>query len=56
VVSLTPEEASAHFGWLAMFAGLDMPASSAQTREKLGWNPTGPGLITDLEHMRYFPG
>jgi len=56
VVSLTPEEASAHFGWLAMFAGLDMPASSAQTREKLGWNPTGPGLIDDLEHMRYFPG
>jgi len=54
VVSITPEEASAHFGWLAIFAGLDMPASSAQTREKLGWSPTGPGLITDLENMRYF--
>jgi nucleoside-diphosphate-sugar epimerase len=54
VVSLSPEEAQAHFGWLAMFAGFDMPASSAQTRQRLGWNPTGPGLIADLEQMRYF--
>jgi len=52
-VRVSPEEAQAHFGWLAMFAGFDMPASSAQTREKLGWNPTGPGLIADLENMRY---
>jgi nucleoside-diphosphate-sugar epimerase len=55
VVSLTPEEAGKHFGWLGAFAGRDLPASSALTREKLGWNPTGPGLITDLENMRYFP-
>ena len=54
VVSLSREEAAAHFGWLAIPAGLEMPASSAQTREKLGWNPTGPGLVTDLENMRYF--
>jgi nucleoside-diphosphate-sugar epimerase len=54
VVSLSPEEAAAHFGWLAMFAGLDMPASSAQTQQRLGWQPTGPGLIADLEKMRYF--
>ncbi|MDT7810183.1 MAG: hypothetical protein QOJ42_99 [Acidobacteriaceae bacterium] len=54
VVSLSPEEAPAHFGWLAMFAGFDMPASSAQTRQRLGWRPTGPGLIADLEQMRYF--
>jgi len=53
-VSLTPEEAATHFGWLAEFARRDLPASSAQTRTKLGWNPTGPGLITDLEHMRHF--
>ncbi|HEY6339968.1 MAG TPA: SDR family oxidoreductase [Bryobacteraceae bacterium] len=53
VKSLSPEEAQAHFGWLAMFAGLDMPASSAETRKRLGWNPTGPGLIADLEQMRY---
>ena len=49
VVSLSPEEAPAHFGWLATFAGFDMPASSAQTQQRLGWRPTGPGLIADLE-------
>lgn len=54
VVALPAEEAGAHFGWLAAFAGLDIPASSAQTRERLGWHPTGPGLIADLEQMRYF--
>jgi nucleoside-diphosphate-sugar epimerase len=54
VVSLSPEEAAGHFGWLAMFAGLDLSASSAQTQERLGWHPTGPGLIADLEQMRYF--
>jgi nucleoside-diphosphate-sugar epimerase len=54
VASLSPEEAPAHFGWLSMFAGRDLPASSAQTRERLGWHPTGPGLIADLEQMRYF--
>ena len=53
VVSLSPEEAAAHFGWMGMFVGLDMPASSAQTQEKLGWHPTGPGLIVDLKQMRY---
>lgn len=53
VVSLTPEEAPAHFGWLAMFAGLDLPASSARTRELLGWRPTGPGLLDDLRAMDY---
>jgi nucleoside-diphosphate-sugar epimerase len=53
VVSLSPEEAQAHFGWLAMFAGFDMPASGVQTRQRLGWHPTGPGLIADLEQMRW---
>ncbi len=54
VVSMSQEEAGAHFGWLAMFAGLDFPASSAQTQQRLGWHPNGPGLIADLEQMRYF--
>jgi hypothetical protein len=54
VVSMTSEKAAEHFGWLATFAGLDLQASSAQTREKLGWNATGPGLIADLDNMRYF--
>ncbi|TWB17318.1 nucleoside-diphosphate-sugar epimerase [Nitrospirillum amazonense] len=51
VKSIPQEEAPAHFGWLSMFAGLDMPASSAWTREVLGWRPTGPGLISDLERL-----
>ena len=54
VVSLSPEKAAAHFGWLAMFAGLDIPASGAKTQQRLGWRPTGPGLIADLEQMNYF--
>ncbi len=53
VISLSPEEAQAHFGFLSMFASHDLRATSAQTRKKLGWNPTGPGLIADLERMRY---
>jgi nucleoside-diphosphate-sugar epimerase len=53
VVSLSPEEAPAHFGWLSAFVGYDMPASSAQTQELLGWHPIGPGLIADLEQMNY---
>jgi nucleoside-diphosphate-sugar epimerase len=54
VVSLSPEKAQEHFGWLAMFAAFDMPASSALTRQRLGWRPTGPGLIADLNAMKYF--
>jgi len=54
VVSMSPEEAAAHFGWLAMFADRDVPASSAQTQKRLGWHPTGPGLIADLEQVTYF--
>jgi nucleoside-diphosphate-sugar epimerase len=53
VTSLSPEEAQAHFGWLGVFAGNDLAASGAQTRKKLGWNPARPGLIADLERMRY---
>jgi nucleoside-diphosphate-sugar epimerase len=53
VVSLSPEKAAAHFGWLALFAGADLVASSEKTRKNLGWNPTGPGLIADLEQMNY---
>ncbi|HEX3472528.1 MAG TPA: hypothetical protein VHT28_15210, partial [Silvibacterium sp.] len=48
VVAKSPEEAPDHFGWLAAFIGLDCPASSAQTQERLGWSPKGPGLIPDL--------
>jgi len=54
VVSITPEQAAGHFGWMAHFAVLDMPASSEWTRKTLGWNPTGPSLIEDLTNMKYF--
>ncbi|MDQ0395567.1 SDR family oxidoreductase [Labrys monachus] len=51
VKSIPPQEASDFFGWLAMFAGQDLPASSAQTRAALGWEPVGPGLIADLDRL-----
>ncbi len=54
VVSKSPEDAAAHFGWLAMFAGRDLTGSSVQTQRRLGWRPSGPGLITDLDKMHYF--
>ena len=56
VKSIGPDEAQAFFGWLAMFAGRDVPASSEQTRKKLGWEPTGPGLIADLENLHVTEG
>lgn len=57
-VSIAPENAEAHFGWLGAFVSRDMPASSELTRQRLGWRPTGPRLIADLEQMReadYYP-
>ena len=56
VKSIPAEEAQAFFGWMAMFAGLDMPASSALTRQKLNWTPTGSGLIADLERLEIAAG
>ncbi|AXC11653.1 Nucleoside-diphosphate-sugar epimerase [Acidisarcina polymorpha] len=53
VVSIKPEEAEAHFGWLARFANANMPSSSVLTQQKLNWKPTGPDLITDLDNMDY---
>jgi nucleoside-diphosphate-sugar epimerase len=54
VVSISPENAAEHFTWLAGFLALDAPASSAMTRELLGWEPTQPGLIDDLDEGHYF--
>jgi nucleoside-diphosphate-sugar epimerase len=54
VRSISPEEAVAHFGpFFGFFAGLDLPASSALTQKRLGWRPTGVGMISDLDHMKY---
>src|SRR6478735_4640551 len=54
VVSISPEDADAHFSWLAGFLGVDSPASSVLTRELLAWQPINPGLIEDLELGHYF--
>ncbi len=50
VESRAPE----HFGWFAAFAGADVPASSARTRALLGWEPTGPGLLADIDQPSYY--
>jgi nucleoside-diphosphate-sugar epimerase len=54
VVSLSPEDAGEHFTWLAGFLSMDSPASSRLTQEILGWHPTHPGLIDDLDKGHYF--
>jgi len=54
VISVLQEQAAEHFGWIGHFFGMDVLASSALTRERLGWRPTQIGLIGDLEHGTYF--
>ncbi len=54
VVNKPREEAADHFGWIAIFFGMDSPASSALTQERLGWRPVQPGLIADLDAAHYF--
>ena len=54
VVSVAPDEASAQFTWLAGFLAADGPASSAATRELMGWEPVQPGLLADLDEGHYF--
>jgi len=54
VTSVAPEDARQHFGWVGGFFGMDIPASSALTQELLGWSPTGPTLIQDLDAGSYF--
>jgi nucleoside-diphosphate-sugar epimerase len=52
VVSKTPEEAASHFGFLAYFVGADYQASATKTKQTVGWKPTGPGVIADIEATR----
>ncbi|MEU5791945.1 SDR family oxidoreductase [Streptomyces sp. NPDC047813] len=52
--SVAPEDLAGHFGWLSGFVGLDAPASNTATRALLGWDPTGPSLVADLEEGHYF--
>jgi nucleoside-diphosphate-sugar epimerase len=54
VISKSPDQAAAHFGWFAHFATIDALASSERTRAELGWTPTQPGLLADLDQPYYF--
>ena len=54
VVSVPADQAVGHFSWLGAFFGADAPASNRATRELLGWEPTHPGLIADLDEGHYF--
>jgi nucleoside-diphosphate-sugar epimerase len=54
VAAISPGDADGHFGWLAQLIAADVPASSALTRELLGWQPVQPGLIDDLGKGYYF--
>lgn len=53
VRSIAANEVEEYFGWMAPFAALDMIASSTWTRARLGWEPTGPDLLSDLAAMDY---
>jgi nucleoside-diphosphate-sugar epimerase len=54
VVDKSRQEASKQFSWFSMFASVDAPASSARTRAELGWEPTQPGLLADIDQAGYF--
>ncbi len=54
VAAKSTREATQHFAWLAGFVGADLPASSVQTQKLLGWRPTHPGLLADLERASAF--
>jgi nucleoside-diphosphate-sugar epimerase len=53
VIAVAPDEAAGHFGWLTAFVGKDMSASSIATKSRLGWHPTGPGLLADLAQLEH---
>jgi nucleoside-diphosphate-sugar epimerase len=55
VASIDPDDVQGHFGWIGGFFGMDLSATSAATRELLGWTPTGPTLIEDLDAGAYSP-
>ncbi len=54
--SVPAEAAAGQFGWMGMFVGMDLPASSALTRQRLGWQPAGPDLLTDLSNLDWPSG
>lgn len=55
-LSIAPEDAAAHFTWMAHFIGMDSPASGEFTKQLMGWEPVQPGLLADLDQGHYFSG
>lgn len=55
VTSIAPDDVQGHFGWIGTFFSMDLAATSTMTRELLGWQPTGPALIEDIDAGRYLP-
>ena len=53
VTSIAPDDAQRHFGWIGTFFGMNLAATSTATRELLGWTPTGPTLIEDIDAGAY---
>ena len=51
VVSISADEAPEYFGFLSHFATLDSPSSNTKTKERLGWDPTGPTMVEDLSNL-----
>ena len=54
VESISAREAAKSFSWFGDFAATDNPSTSNRTREQLGWEPAGPGLLADLNGPGYF--
>ena len=54
IVLISSDEASAHFGWFRYFAELDAPVSAEKTRKQLGWHPSQPALLDDINRAGYF--
>ena len=53
-VSISPEDVAGYFDYFSWAVSLDNPTSSALTQKQLGWHPTRPGLIEDLDEGHYF--
>ena len=56
VDSISGKDAAKSFSWFGDFAATDNPSSSLLTRNQLGWEPTQPGLLADLNGPSYFAG
>ncbi|MBX6384163.1 MAG: SDR family oxidoreductase [Microbispora sp.] len=56
VASIAPGDVPDHYGWIGPFFAMDMAATGTATQKLLGWTPTGPSLIDDLDAGAYATG